>query len=87
MAGDDLDGRLAPGGDGHLLGLGLLGHRYVEGQDAPVEVGADGVGVEALTEEELAAEAALGSLVHHDLVVFLPGEGPLGGDGEGVDRS
>ena len=49
-----------------------------------VVVGRDVVGVEALAQEQLPAEAALGPLGDGDLVALGPGEVALGGDRERI---
>ena len=60
------DGGLAGAGrDGDLAGLGRLGHGDGHGQHAIVVVGLDAIDIQALTQEQLAGEAAL-----------LPGHGP-----------
>src|SRR4051812_36786478 len=64
--------------------LGLLGHRYRQGQDAVVVVGADGVETDAVTEDELAGEGAGGPLGDEVLGVLRAQSPTFGPDGEGV---
>src|SRR4051794_37014543 len=64
--------------------LGLLGHRYRQGQDAVVVVGADGVETDAVTEDELAGEGAGGPLGDEVFGVLGAQSPTFGPDGEGV---
>jgi hypothetical protein len=68
---------LATGRDGDLAGLGLLGHRDVQGQHPGVIASLDVLGVQVLTEEQLPAEDAARPLTDHHLGVVLRDSGAL----------
>ena len=69
---------------GHLAGLGLLGDGDGDGQHAVLVAGVHLGGVEAVAEEQLAAEGAVDALIGDDVVALDGTPGALGADGEDV---
>jgi len=78
------DGVLVGGAvDGDLAGFGFLGYRNRQGEDTAVIVGVDPVGVEIVTEYELAVEDAAGSF-GSDQFDIVGSDRPFSSDGDDI---
>ena len=76
--------RRAAAADFDLAWFGPLGDGDPHGEHPGLVAGLDAVGVEGVTEEQLARKHALGSLLDLDLDVFADAVGALGVDGQDV---
>jgi hypothetical protein len=83
LAPDGLPAAVADG-DRDAARLGGLEHRHADGEHAVVVAGLEVVGVQSLTEEDLAAEHALRPLADDQLLRRRAVEGPARGDARHV---
>src|SRR5262245_28997147 len=84
VAGADLERLRRADADLDPAGLGLLGHRDGDGEDAGVVAGLEAVAVERLAERDLAGHRALGPLTYQDGGTLGRLPVALGADGEDV---